>query len=99
MVFVGDYSEELGEFAVEILYHSSDPRDGDGGSVLKPFLGDGFVEVLSFIVSIGGCFRDLIDIETQPEGYESQKPRSSDRWTSNRGDKGCFQNFWGRRRG
>jgi hypothetical protein len=78
VVFVGDFSEELGELGVEILYHSSDTQDGNGGSVVKLSRGDGFVEVLSFVVSIDGCFGDLIDIETQPEGFKSQKPGSRD---------------------
>jgi hypothetical protein len=74
VVFVGDFSEELGELGVEILYHSSDTRDGNGGSIVKLFPGDGFAEVLSFVVSIDGRFGDLIDIETQPESYRYQKP-------------------------
>jgi hypothetical protein len=85
IVFVGDFSKELGELGIEILYHCSDTRDGNGGSVLKPLLGDGFVEVLSFVVSIDGCFGDLIDIETQPESIRVKThDRAKDR-LQNRG--------------
>jgi hypothetical protein len=74
VVLVGDFSEELGELGVEILYYSSDTRDGNRGSVLEPFLGNGFMEALSFVVPIDGRFGDLINVETQPEGDKNQKP-------------------------
>jgi hypothetical protein len=75
------------------FYTTARIRDSNGGNVLKPFLCDGLVEVLSFVVSIDGCFGDLVNIETRPEGVRVGNYNLVIDGLQIWGIKDCFQNF------
>jgi len=64
VIFMDNFSKKLKKLSVKILYHSLNIQNNNGKSILKFFLGDGFVEVLFFVVFINNYFKDLINIKT-----------------------------------